>query len=168
LGILALACVMRSILCNRSYMPDEAYFTPNFFPTCTINISAVHNDDLDSHLSGPAIMSVRSCLSCSGVSLHDAPALSLRICRQDRPLQPVPAGRVWQVRPVKGVSYGITDISSFLMAYAKSLSFALGFLSSLCIQHSRAGSMPLRKPHSAGVFFDLAMQYDRCPVIHAF
>ncbi len=61
-----------------------------------------------------------------------------------------------------------TDISSFLMAYAKSRYFALGFLSSLCIQRSRAGPMPLRKPHSASVFFDLTMQYDRCPVIHKF
>ncbi len=61
-----------------------------------------------------------------------------------------------------------TDIPSFLMAYAKSRSFALGFLSSLCIRCSRAGPMPLRKPHSASVFFDLTMQYDRCPVIHTF
>jgi len=59
------------------------------------------------------------------------PALSRRIGRQGRHLQPVPAGRVWQVQPVKGVSYGITDISSFLMAHAKSLSFALGFPLSL-------------------------------------
>jgi len=77
LGVLALACVMRSILCNRSYMLEEAYFTPNFFPTCTISSRAVHNDDSNTHLSGPATRSVRSCLSCSGVSLHDAPGAVL-------------------------------------------------------------------------------------------
>jgi len=127
------------------------------------------------------------------------PALSCRICRQGRPLQPVPAGRAWQVRSVQVTCwntvtdyltreyyslcsnfrpshYGLSresamayaDIHSFLMAYAKSLSFVLGFISSLCIRHSRAGPMPLWKPHSAGVFFDLTIQYDRCPVIHAF
>jgi len=72
-----------------------AYFTPNFSPTCIISSRAVHNDDSNPHLSGPATRYVRSCLSCSGVSLHDAPALSRRVCRQGRPLQPVPASRVW-------------------------------------------------------------------------
>jgi len=67
LGVLTLVCVMRSILCNRSYMLEEAYFTPNFFLTCIISSRAVHNDDLYPHLPGSAIRSVRSCMSCSGV-----------------------------------------------------------------------------------------------------
>jgi len=49
---------------------------------------------------------------------------------------------VCQDVPTCNLDTTYTDIPSFLMAYASSLSLALGFSSSLCIRRSRAAPMP--------------------------
>ena len=133
---------------------------PNFLSMCPARSRAVHVPDSNPQLRGPETRSSCSASSCSGPSLLGAPALRMSYL----PSGPICMARMSQSRTVE---YDLLsaphicrmDIPSLRIAYASSLSAALGSFSSLCIARRRSLEVPARNLLSACIWESLAFMH---------